>query len=384
MTSARTAESRLQSLDRRPVAATVARVPIHEAAPPVQSITAAGALQRKIGNRGTLALARSAASSDNAPSVDSIRISSPSDPAEREATSVAASIMRSVDTAPVSASTPSSLQRAASAPLSRSASVAPAGVSAKIARSMSGGTALPTSVRSFMEPRFGANFGGVRIHTGENAAGLSRQLNARAFTVGEHVFFGRNQFQPGERDGRELIAHELTHTIQQGAAAQRSIQRKEGGSVLGALADTFSSLSPDGAVRLAIKTVAPELNNVINKGGIKDMLAEQALKAVDGVFDPVRKPLDSMLGVGEQVAAALGPVIEALQAAGTQIAKNDCTPIRVAAEKIEQIAMRLLTPVIELVQPVITALKNSSTMSGRRSGRRSSTGSRTMPPSNGV
>lgn len=357
MTSARTAEGRLQSLDRRPVAATIARASIHEAAPPVQSITASGALQRKIGNRGTLALARGAARSDNASSAGGVRISSPSDPAEREATSVAASIMRSVETGAVSSSTPSSIQRAVGAPLSSSASVAPAGVSAKIARSMSGGTALPTSVRSFMEPRFGANFGGVRIHTDENAAGLSRHLNARAFTVGEHVFFGRNQFQPGQRDGRELIAHELTHTIQQGAAAQRSIQRKEGGSVLGALAETFSSLSPEGAVRLAIKTVAPELNNVINKGGIKDMLAEQALKAVDGVFDSVRKPLDSMLGVGEQVAAALGPVIEALQAAGTQIAKNDCTPIRMAAEKIEQVVMRLLTPVIELVQPVITALK---------------------------
>lgn len=357
MTSARTAESRQPSLDRRPVTATLARVPTHQTPPPVQSMSISSSLQRKIGNRGTLVLARSAEGPDTSSATGGLRISSPNDPAEREATSVAASVMRSADSTPVTSSAPAGIHRAGT-PLSKSSgSEAPAGVSAKIARSRNGGTALPTSVRSFMEPRFGANFGSVRIHTGENAAGLSQQLNARAFTVGEHVFFGRNQFQPGRREGRELIAHELTHTIQQGATAQRSVQRKEGGGALGALADAFSSLSPEGAVRLAIKTVAPQLNTVINQGGIKDMLAEQALKAVDGVFESVRKPLDSMLGVGEQVAAALGPVVEALQAAGTQIAKNDCTPIRVAAEKIEQVAMRLLTPVIELVQPVITALK---------------------------
>ena len=73
-----------------------------------------------------------------------------------------------------------------------------------------------------MEPRFGADFGNVRIHTGEAAAKQSASLNAHAFTVGEHIFFGRNQFQPESAGGRELIAHELTHTIQQGAAVQRS------------------------------------------------------------------------------------------------------------------------------------------------------------------
>ena len=82
--------------------------------------------------------------------------------------------------------------------------------------------AFAPAVRSFMEPRFGANFGNVRIHTGEAAAQQSASLNAHAFTVGEHVFFGRDQFQPESACGRELIAHELTHTIQQGVAVQRS------------------------------------------------------------------------------------------------------------------------------------------------------------------
>ncbi len=81
---------------------------------------------------------------------------------------------------------------------------------------------MPRSIRQFMEPRFNANFSNVRIHTGKNAAQMSRQVNARAFTVGSNIFFGRDQFQPESSEGKELIAHELTHTIQQGAVIQRS------------------------------------------------------------------------------------------------------------------------------------------------------------------
>ncbi len=95
-------------------------------------------------------------------------------------------------------------------------------IAAEIQGSQSGGMELPAGVRRFMEPRFRANFGKVRIHANEKSARLSRQLNARAFTVGHNIFFGHGEFQPGSEGGRELIAHELTHTIQQGAAVQRS------------------------------------------------------------------------------------------------------------------------------------------------------------------
>lgn len=94
-------------------------------------------------------------------------------------------------------------------------------VAAEIQSARSGGNPLPLSVRRFMEPRFNADFSGVKVHTGDTAAKLSRQLNAKAFAVGGDVFFGKGQFRPESRDGRELIAHELTHTLQQGAAVQR-------------------------------------------------------------------------------------------------------------------------------------------------------------------
>src|SRR5262249_5764851 len=87
---------------------------------------------------------------------------------------------------------------------------------------MAGGAPLPLEVRRFMEPRFRADFSTVKIHTDDRAATLSRQLNAQAFTTGNHIFFGRNRFKPESVEGKTLIAHELTHTIQQGAAIQRS------------------------------------------------------------------------------------------------------------------------------------------------------------------
>ncbi len=109
-------------------------------------------------------------------------------------------------------------------PLQRKAEGIPnisANISADIRNSMSGGQPLPLSVRRFMEPRFQANFSGIKIHTDDNAEKLNRGVNAKAFAVGSHIFFGRNQYQPETDQGRELIAHELTHTLQQNAAIQR-------------------------------------------------------------------------------------------------------------------------------------------------------------------
>ncbi len=88
-----------------------------------------------------------------------------------------------------------------------------------------GGQPLHDGVRSSMEKGFGADFGGVRVHTGGQADALNRSLNARAFTTGKDIFFGKGQYNPGSTGGQELIAHELTHTVQQGAAGAQRVQR---------------------------------------------------------------------------------------------------------------------------------------------------------------
>jgi hypothetical protein len=97
----------------------------------------------------------------------------------------------------------------------------------ELARQSQGGRPLDAATRSSFEPAFGADFSSVRIHDDAEAARLANQLNARAFTHGEHIFFGAGNYQPGDAPGRQLLAHELTHTIQQGAARPKAVQRVE-------------------------------------------------------------------------------------------------------------------------------------------------------------
>jgi len=80
------------------------------------------------------------------------------------------------------------------------------------------GSPLPADVRSFMEPRFGADFSNVRVHTGAQATQLNRDIGSRAFTHGSDIYFRGAEYDPGTPAGTKLLAHELTHTLQQGAA----------------------------------------------------------------------------------------------------------------------------------------------------------------------
>jgi hypothetical protein len=83
-----------------------------------------------------------------------------------------------------------------------------------------GGQSLPESTRAFMEPRFGHDFSHVRIHTDARAAKTAQAVNARAYTIGQDLVFGSGQYEPGTSEGQKLLAHELTHTIQQGMATK--------------------------------------------------------------------------------------------------------------------------------------------------------------------
>lgn len=77
------------------------------------------------------------------------------------------------------------------------------------------GQALDSTVRARMEAAFGADFGGVRVHTDALADHLNQALSARAFTTGQDIFFSQDQYRPASYSGQELLAHELTHVVQQ-------------------------------------------------------------------------------------------------------------------------------------------------------------------------
>lgn len=94
----------------------------------------------------------------------------------------------------------------------------------QIAGHSGGGIQLDPEIRSGMEQRFGADFGGVKIHSDSSAAALSNRLGAHAFTTGNDIFFNSGKYSPETLSGKHLLAHELTHTIQQGANSK--INRK--------------------------------------------------------------------------------------------------------------------------------------------------------------
>jgi hypothetical protein len=92
----------------------------------------------------------------------------------------------------------------------------------RLSSSQGGGNPLPDEVRSFMEPRFGADFGQVRVHTGSEAVQMNRDLNAQAFTHKQDVYFGA-----GKAPGKDaLTAHELTHVVQQTDKRQFNLAEK--------------------------------------------------------------------------------------------------------------------------------------------------------------
>jgi len=80
---------------------------------------------------------------------------------------------------------------------------------------LQGGRPLPSATRAFFEPLFGYDFGHVKIHINDSAKSVAKALNARAFTLGHHIGFGVGQYAPATSKGQQLLAHELTHVVQQ-------------------------------------------------------------------------------------------------------------------------------------------------------------------------
>jgi hypothetical protein len=111
-------------------------------------------------------------------------------------------------------------------------------VEASIMRASGGGQALNAGIRERFAGPLGDTLGDVRVHTNANADQLARSVAARAFTTGSDVFFASGEYQPGTADGDRLLAHELTHVVQQrGASAAGPLRVSQPGDALEREAD---------------------------------------------------------------------------------------------------------------------------------------------------
>jgi Domain of unknown function (DUF4157) len=121
-----------------------------------------------------------------------------------------------------------------------------------------GGRHLSTSERSAFEPRFGQDFSSVRLHSGPNATHLARLLNAKAFTRGADIVFGSDQYNEGSHQSSRLLAHELTHVVQQGASVKR--KPAEGGVPTAPRSVPHAASTGSGSPRTKAQQVSPKIS----------------------------------------------------------------------------------------------------------------------------
>ncbi|WBV50734.1 eCIS core domain-containing protein [Chryseobacterium gambrini] len=176
-----------------------------------------------------------------------LSVGSANDSYEVEADQVADKVMKMSEPSPQTIHTGALLQRKCAAceeeeklqmkPLAESISpliqrssseiggVAPSHVENQINSSRGGGSVMDHETKNFMESRFGTDFSNVKIHTGSEAVQMSRELNAQAFAVGNDIYFNEGKYNPTSDSGKHLLAHELTHTVQQTGGVGRKVQR---------------------------------------------------------------------------------------------------------------------------------------------------------------
>ena len=156
----------------------------------------------------------------NAPVQRKLAIGEPDDPLEREADRVADQVMRMpAGQGPASQNQPLQSNPAGS---TQTATGETPGLVQDVLRSP--GEPLDEETRAFMEPRFGADFSGVRVHTDANAAESAQAMNALAYTAGRDIVLDSRRYGSKETERRRLLAHELTHVLQQ-ARSPGPIQR---------------------------------------------------------------------------------------------------------------------------------------------------------------
>jgi hypothetical protein len=145
-----------------------------------------------------------------------LTVGKPGDIYEQEADRVAAQVMSMGNSSPsIQPATAMGKKEVQTKRSSDGESQAGSNIESQLSSSKGGGSPLPDDVRSFMEPRFGADFSQVRVHTDTNAAQMNDVLSARAFTYGSDIYLNRGEYSTVSTEGKKLLAHELTHVIQQ-------------------------------------------------------------------------------------------------------------------------------------------------------------------------
>jgi hypothetical protein len=193
----------------------------------------------------------------------------------------------------------------------------------------SAGQPLDPETKSFFEPRFGRDFSGVRVHTDSRAAESARAVDALAYTVGNKVVFGRGRYQPRTDEGRELLAHELTHTVQQSSSPDllsgpipvSGVQDKtedEAGRVAADLSAGTGVSAVQGSPRLSRQAAA-----TTNAGDSTPASGNSAGKGTETPHPPKKADLQGEAGVKRNNFGVFDTLLDRTQAAKGQPCRQE-------------------------------------------------------------
>jgi Domain of unknown function (DUF4157) len=178
-----------------------------------------------------------------------------------------------------------------------------------VMQSLGKGSSIESSTKSKMEGAFGESFSNVEVHTDSNAAQLSKDMNARAFTVGNHIAFAGGEHQPGTIEGDALMAHELAHTIQQSGGATNDAQMK--GSAYNALEEDADGTAMEVMTKMTGREDI-QLKNKVKKGlktgltvsrckGCNSEETEKKSMTQEIIDDPVKSDKGRVVNVRDEI-----------------------------------------------------------------------------------
>ena len=188
--------------------------------------------------------------------------------------------------------------------------VASSNIESQLNSSKGGGSPLPDNTRTSMESAMGADFSNVRVHTGSEAVQMSQGINAQAFTHGSDVYFNEGKYNPSGTEGGRLLAHELTHTVQQGGSSIKTQRFSSYHNGLGSLNHNFSykSSSPPSIQAFGFS----DIGDAISSGA--DFISDTASSAVDWAGDRIGDVLElgaeAFMAIVRQIAPSLVDLIE--------------------------------------------------------------------------
>ncbi|SHE51896.1 eCIS core domain-containing protein [Pedobacter caeni] len=237
-----------------------------------------------------------------------------------------------------------------------------------------GGRSLPAHMLTQMEGAFGADFSKVRIHDNSTAAQLNKDLNAQAFAHGNDIYFNSGKYNTNSISGQHLLAHELTHTIQQGGIQRKEIPPKSshGPSLSPALNTTDPVIAKkeeeeeDGflvskakeGLWAILKEASPEIHDIFRYKGFMNWAKERVSSFVSSTVNTLSAPIRIGAGIITQVKANFNEFKVWMGTAVERLKKGDCTPFAEASLFISNILEGITGPALEKLKEFLAPIKS--------------------------